>query len=114
MEPVNNAVACIPDTNIGAPPGQEEQVQPLPAAMGTHYTGMPIIVSRWKLTPHERQAIVDGGDVYLCVFSPVMVPVMLTTDRPIAGYKGIGGPMVILTPDHPDYGMLTSPPGIGG
>jgi hypothetical protein len=87
---------------------------PLPAAIGTHYTGMPLIVSRWKLTPEERQAVANGGDLFLCVFSGVMVPVMLTTDKPSAVRNGTNGPVVIMTPDHPDYKGLTAPPGIGG
>lgn len=112
MYPVKDVIPGTPDTNIGAPPGQEDEIQPLPAAIGPHHSGMPMIVSRWRPTPAERAAIAAGGDVFLHVFSRVMVPVLVTTDQPI--WAGDGKRLVILTPDHPDYAGLTAPPGIGG
>lgn len=107
MEPAKNVCAGIVDTEIGAPPGHENEILPLPAAIGLHHTGMPMIISRWALTPEERQAIYDGADIYLHVFSRQMVPVMLTTEAPVVvpifeAEHNVPRP-IILTPDHPQY-----------
>jgi hypothetical protein len=109
---VKDVVVGMPDKLIGAPPGHEDDIIPLPATIGKHHSGMPLIVSRWHPTEDERQAIAAGGDIFLTAFSSVMIPVMLTTAQPIA-IRNANGP-VILTPAHPDYETLTAPPGFGG
>lgn len=115
MEPVNNVCSGIPDVSIGAPPGKENEIMPLPAVMGLHHSGMPVIVSRWQPTPEELNALADGGSVYLYVFSGVMVPVMLTTDAPVGVTQYLGAAPQIISPDHPDYARMAvakiDPPG---
>lgn len=114
MEPVKNVIPGIQDTEIAPPPGEEETVLPLPAVITLNHDGWPVIISRFQLQPHEREAIARGEDVYLYVFAPQMVPVIMTTDKPLVGTRGIGGPQTIVLPDNPDYPMLAGPPAVGG
>lgn len=65
---------------ISPPPGQHEEISGL-RVLPVLIEGSRVLVSCWKLTDAERQAIANGADIYLGVMSNVQPPVTLTTNR---------------------------------
>lgn len=48
----------------------ELEHSPLPVAFVEHPEGMQSVVSRWRLTPEEREAVAVGADLFVTVLRP--------------------------------------------
>ena len=62
---------------LGAPPGWNQGELPCSALAITdgHCNGVPCVISFWRPTPAELLALVNGGNVMLCVIGSNMPPV---------------------------------------
>lgn len=70
----------FPESNrvLGPPPGStEDEVGSL-----FTYTGHGMVISKWKVSAEELEAIQATGEVWLVVSGASMPPVILQTDNP--------------------------------
>ncbi len=81
MNPASPVHPGEPEMLIKVPEGHEDEMVPLPAVFDDK---QGILVSRWELTDEERQGLINGGSVYLMMWtmghSPF--PVLLTATCP--------------------------------
>jgi hypothetical protein len=64
-------------TTLGAPPGHEDRVQALPIKR-EEADGVVMVLSVWRPSPEEREALSRNADIVLRVWGRTMPPVKLT------------------------------------
>lgn len=72
------------NTVLGPPKGMgEDEVRSLHTFRGTYgENGPPVVISKWKPTQQEIDALQAGEGLWLHCLGTTMPPVILTTDNP--------------------------------
>jgi hypothetical protein len=69
----------------GAPRGQEDKVDGMPAYKGTEKeTNWPVSISCWELTPEDLRRLNEGGKIWLRVYGQGHPPVSVSTENPFS------------------------------
>lgn len=75
----------FPEQNIvlGKPDNMtDEECMSLPAWRGRNSDGLPVIISKWKLSKEDLDEINRTGEVWLQIVGPAMPPASVFTEYP--------------------------------
>lgn len=70
------------ESNIVMGAGKNPNTDDLVAAKSVDSTGMPFVISRWKLSKEELERINETGELWLCIMGAGMPPIMPTVFHP--------------------------------
>lgn len=77
MRPIAPRIAGVDEEHLDG-----ERFALLPIARGVSESDGPCIISRWRLSAEERDRVIAGQDIFLCVIGERMQPVQLHVGWP--------------------------------